>query len=229
MEWKVMKERIKDVDERRAEGKQLGVIWAAWSCWRVSVLSHPGPGQYCTCLQLRRYTPFSILYLYLPYAVPVQCIGTVYNPIWKKLHTWKAKQISRPPLSSLWPYKESKSHQCTYSYVSIHMYVYNCTSMAGEWITYVKKENRSVNWERVKNLWMSSLFTVGGDTGERGRRPCMYTVQCTVYSIVPVHRLNMELYIQILFGLYVHSCTDWLGLPPPAFWLIYEGAIGQPR
>jgi len=41
-----MKERIKDVDERRAEGKQLGVIWPAWSCWRVSVLSHPGLGQY---------------------------------------------------------------------------------------------------------------------------------------------------------------------------------------
>jgi hypothetical protein len=42
----------------------------------------------------------------------------------------------------------------------------------------------------------------------------------------------MELDLQSLFGLRVHSCTDWLrpGNPPsPAFGLIYEGAIGQPR
>jgi hypothetical protein len=46
------------------------------------------------------------------------------------------------------------------------------------------------------------------------------------------HRLNMELDLQSLFGLHVHSCTHWLRprnpLPPPAFGLIYEGAIGQP-
>jgi hypothetical protein len=47
------------------------------------------------------------------------------------------------------------------------------------------------------------------------------------------HRLNMELDLQSLFGLQVHSCTHWLRpsnpSPPPAFGLTYEGAIGQPR
>jgi hypothetical protein len=46
-----------------------------------------------------------------------------------------------------------------------------------------------------------------------------------------MHRLNMELDLQILFGLHVHSWTHWLiplQLPPlPAFGLIYEGAIGR--
>ncbi len=44
--------------------------------------------------------------------------------------------------------------------------------------------------------------------------------------------LSMELDLQSLFGLHVHSCTHWLrprNPPPPAFGLIYEGAIGQPR
>ncbi len=44
----------------------------------------------------------------------------------------------------------------------------------------------------------------------------------------------MELDLQSLFGLHVHSCTHWLGprntTPrPPVFGLIYEGAVGQPR
>ncbi len=43
----------------------------------------------------------------------------------------------------------------------------------------------------------------------------------------------MELDLQSLFGLYVHSCAHWLSPhnhpPPPAFGLIYEGAIGLPR
>jgi hypothetical protein len=46
------------------------------------------------------------------------------------------------------------------------------------------------------------------------------------------HRLNMELDFQSLVVLYVHSCTHWLrprNPPPPAFGLIYEDAIGQPR
>jgi hypothetical protein len=46
------------------------------------------------------------------------------------------------------------------------------------------------------------------------------------------HRLNMELDLQILFGLHVHSCTHWMrprNSPSPQFRLIYEGAIGQPR
>jgi hypothetical protein len=41
------------------------------------------------------------------------------------------------------------------------------------------------------------------------------------------HRINMELDLQSLFGLRVHSCIHWLR--DPAFGLIYEGAIGQPR
>ncbi len=46
------------------------------------------------------------------------------------------------------------------------------------------------------------------------------------------HRLNMELDLQCLIGLRVHSCTQWLRTPQPPpllFGLIYEGAIGQPR
>ncbi len=43
----------------------------------------------------------------------------------------------------------------------------------------------------------------------------------------------MELDLQSLFGLRVHSCTHWLrpcNPPhPPTFGLIYEDAIGQPR
>jgi hypothetical protein len=51
----------------------------------------------------------------------------------------------------------------------------------------------------------------------------------------PAHRLNIELDLQSLFELYVHSCTHWLRLrnsPPPPPHLgsyVYEGAIGQPR
>ncbi len=47
------------------------------------------------------------------------------------------------------------------------------------------------------------------------------------------HGLQMELDLQSLFGLHVHSCTHWLRprtpIHPPPFGLIYEGAIGQPR
>ncbi len=46
------------------------------------------------------------------------------------------------------------------------------------------------------------------------------------------HRLNMKLDLRSLFGLHVHKCTHWLrprNPPPPAFGLIYEGAIGQLR
>ncbi len=43
----------------------------------------------------------------------------------------------------------------------------------------------------------------------------------------------MELDLQSLFGLLLHSCTHWLRLRPrnhsPAFGLIYEDAIRQPR
>ncbi len=48
------------------------------------------------------------------------------------------------------------------------------------------------------------------------------------------HKLNMELDLQSLFGLHVHSSTHWLrprnSPPSPAFGLIYEGAkTGLPR
>jgi hypothetical protein len=45
----------------------------------------------------------------------------------------------------------------------------------------------------------------------------------------------MELDLQSLFGIDMHSSTHWLRPrnphppPSPAFWPIYEGAIGQPR
>jgi hypothetical protein len=50
------------------------------------------------------------------------------------------------------------------------------------------------------------------------------------------HRLHMELDLQSLFGLLctaTAACSHWLRARnshiPPAFGLIYEGAIGQPR
>jgi hypothetical protein len=47
------------------------------------------------------------------------------------------------------------------------------------------------------------------------------------------HRLNKELDLKSLFRVHVHSCTHWLRPRnlslSPAFGLIYEGAIGQPR
>jgi hypothetical protein len=43
----------------------------------------------------------------------------------------------------------------------------------------------------------------------------------------------MELDLQSLFGLHVHSCTHWLRPPPkphrPAFFLRFEGDIAMPR
>ncbi len=46
-----------------------------------------------------------------------------------------------------------------------------------------------------------------------------------------VHRLNMELDLLSLFGLYLHSCTHWIRLrnppPPPAFGIIYDGATAN--
>jgi hypothetical protein len=53
-----------------------------------------------------------------------------------------------------------------------------------------------------------------------------------VIFVLPEHRLNMKLGLQRLFGLHVHSCTHWLrprNPHPPAFGLVYEAAIGQPR
>ncbi len=52
--------------------------------------------------------------------------------------------------------------------------------------------------------------------------------ELTVFMVE--HRLNMELDLQSLFGLHVHSCTHWAETShPPEFGLINEGAIGQLR
>ncbi len=62
---------------------------------------------------------------------------------------------------------------------------------------------------------------------------------CPVHLEIPLfkssrHRLNMKLNIQSLFGLLCTAARiGWdpatPPLPPPAFGLIYEDAIGQPR
>ncbi len=40
-----------------------------------------------------------------------------------------------------------------------------------------------------------------------------------------VHKLNMELHLQSLFGLHVHSCTYWWdpATPPPPIWAHIRG------
>jgi hypothetical protein len=47
------------------------------------------------------------------------------------------------------------------------------------------------------------------------------------------HRLNMGIRSPKFIWAPVYSCTHWLkprdSPPPPAFGLIYEGAVGQPR
>ncbi len=46
------------------------------------------------------------------------------------------------------------------------------------------------------------------------------------------HRLDMELDLQSLFGLHMHSCTHWLrprNSPLPRIWAQLQGATGQPR
>ncbi len=63
------------------------------------------------------------------------------------------------------------------------------------------------------------------------------TTLCHSQLYPPNHILKMELDLQSFFRLPVHSCTHWLRPrhpppPPPrspAYGLIYEGAIGQPR
>jgi hypothetical protein len=59
-----------------------------------------------------------------------------------------------------------------------------------------------------------------------------------VAALDAIHMLTMDLVLQSLFGLHVHTahCTAVLigwypatPLPPPAYALLNEGAIGQPR
>ncbi len=60
------------------------------------------------------------------------------------------------------------------------------------------------------------------------RTPVLY--YCIILCSPSPYRLNMDL--QSLFWLHMPSCTHWLRTlnpPPPAFGLINEGAIGQPR
>jgi len=78
-----------------------------------------------------------------------------------------------------------------------------------------------------KHLQQSNNGTTGS---------CLIIQQCIInrlcdnlLSIDQKHRLNMELDLQSLFGLHVHSCTHWPLRHPHFFGLIYEGAIGQPR
>ncbi len=73
------------------------------------------------------------------------------------------------------------------------------------------------NFIRIRNNAKCNYFSIG------------------IAQVGQTHRLNMEVDLQSLFGLHVHSCTVLIGLDPatpplpPAFGLIYEGAIGQQR
>ncbi len=49
------------------------------------------------------------------------------------------------------------------------------------------------------------------------------------FVVTFTHRLNMELDLQSLLGLHDTAVPIGWDPPPPAFGLIYEGAIGQPR
>ncbi len=53
------------------------------------------------------------------------------------------------------------------------------------------------------------------------------------YKLSKIHRLNMDLDLQSLFGLHVHSCTHWLrpcnNPPSPRIWAQIRGRLGQPR
>ncbi len=68
----------------------------------------------------------------------------------------------------------------------------------------------------------------GGDRGV-GKLP----VKGGMIMLWGGNSFNIELYLQSLFGLHVHSGTHLLRsrkpTHPPAFGLIYEGAIGLPR
>ncbi len=80
---------------------------------------------------------------------------------------------------------------------------------------------RLTDWLRVILLLLDIRF--------RSARPYI--------RIIADHRLNKELELQSLFGLHVTWCTQLYSLaetpethtPPPAFGLLNEGAIGQPR
>ncbi len=71
---------------------------------------------------------------------------------------------------------------------------------------------KSTNWRRTKHPGCAKkgLFAIR-----------LIVSSCTFRSS---HRLNMELDLQSLFGLHVHSCTHWLSprRPPTTFGLIYQ-------
>ncbi len=47
--------------------------------------------------------------------------------------------------------------------------------------------------------------------------------KCLYVFMRDIHRLNMELDLQSLFELHVHSCTHWLNPPPPRIWAHIRG------
>jgi hypothetical protein len=116
---------------------------------------------------------------------------------------------------------------------------------AGGWEWATKEVNNRLVWEGCGLL--CSFFIGLGDWGPNKIGRLDYGVALLYLGTRKVgnghgrgrygegykHRLNMELDLQSLFGLHVHSCPHWLrhrhSHHPPAFGLIYEGAIGQPR
>ncbi len=88
----------------------------------------------------------------------------------------------------------------------------------------------SVNTDNSSILMLLSIYMLSqkagaslqGSAGLPGL-PCVIAVT----TVDCIHRLNMELDLQSLFGLYVHSCTHWLRprncLPPPRIWAHIRG------
>ncbi len=89
-------------------------------------------------------------------------------------------------------------------------------------------------WGKCDMSTCAQSSAAGQETGQEDPRTLLLTFPTLSgnFSIqaVSVHRLNMTLDLQSLFGLMsrdVHSCVHWLrprnSPPPPAFGLIYEG------
>ncbi len=81
---------------------------------------------------------------------------------------------------------------------------------------------------KVENVFLLDNLNPRNSTGS-SFLPSLFLFQC-------IHRLNMELDLQNLFGLHVTWCTQLYSFaeapqpPSPRIWTrIYEGAIGQSR
>jgi hypothetical protein len=95
------------------------------------------------------------------------------------------------------------------------------------------------------NIWFisrSNVAAVGGAGIGIGfmQVPLLYHVHDTIHilhvvfnneigHLIRYHRSNMDLDLQSLFGLRRRVYRPRNSLPPPAFGLIYDGAIGRPR